>query len=393
MLNENKLSSLLQEMREDLIDFAAKVVQTKSFTCREGELAQLVSEKMVALGYDEVWTDEIGNVIGRIGSGDAALLLDGHMDTVAVSDAEDWVADPFGGEIRDGMLYGRGASDTKCPLVAAIYGAALAKRAGLDEGKAIYVSASAMEEDYDGEAVRLLLEKSGLRPRGVVICEPTSLKIATGHRGRALIEVHMQGKSAHGSIPELGINPVYKLRELIGRIEALADELSHRSGEHGSLALTNIYCSTASNNSVPQDATIILDRRLALGESEELIGREMNALLAGSDATWCFSDIRDKTWCGYEFLFHSFLPAWEVSREDSLVKAAVSSYDAQMGAAPEVIKLGACTNGVTTAGIYNLPTIVFGPGDMTLAHSRNECCSVEELVAATAIQAGICLRM
>ena len=57
MLNENKLSSLLQEMREDLIDFAAEVVRTKSFTCREGDLARLIADKMVALGYDEVWTD------------------------------------------------------------------------------------------------------------------------------------------------------------------------------------------------------------------------------------------------------------------------------------------------------------------------------------------------
>ena len=176
--------------------------------------------KMQELGYDEVTMDEVGNVVGRIGEGEAALLFDGHMDTVGVMDEDLWTVGPFSGEIRDGKLYGRGAADTKCPLVAAIYGATLAKRAGLAEGKAIYVSASAMEEDYDGEAVRLMLEKRpDLRPRGVVICEPTSLMIATGHRGRSLIEINMQGKSAHGSAPELGINPVYLMQEVVARVQ------------------------------------------------------------------------------------------------------------------------------------------------------------------------------
>lgn len=386
-----KITALLEEIRPDLIDFAQKIVQTRSFTCQEGDVAHLVMEKMQELGYDEVTMDEVGNVLGRIGEGEAALLFDGHMDTVGVNDEPQWSVGPFSGEIRDGKLYGRGSSDTKCPLVSAIYGAALAKRAGLAEGKAIYVSASAMEEDYDGEAVRLLLEKNpGLRPRGVVICEPTGLMIATGHRGRSLIEINMQGKSAHGSTPELGVNPVYLMQEVVARVQKLADELAVREGEHGSVALTNVYCNTASNNSVPQDATIILDRRLALGESEEIIGAEMDKLVEGTGATWCFSDIRDKTWAGYPFLFHSFLPAWEISPAHPLVQAAAAGCEAR-GQEVKLFKMGCCTNGVTTAGMYHLPSIVFGPGDLAQAHSRDEFCSVEELVTAVGIHASLCL--
>ena len=390
MMDKQVLSSLLEEMTPDLINFAQKIVQTKSLTCQEGDVARLVADKMRELDYDEVSVDDVGNVLGRIGSGDPALLFDGHMDTVTVNDTDQWSVEPYGGEIRDGKLYGRGSADTKCPLVAAIFGAALAKRAGLPEGKAIYVSASAMEEDYDGEAVRLLLEKTGLRPRGVVICEPTNLMIATGHRGRALIEIHTVGKSCHGSTPELGINPVYKMRELIGRVEALAEELAAREGEHGSLALTNVYCNTASNNSVPQDATIILDRRLALGESEEIIAAEMDALMAGTDATWCFSDISDKTWTGYPFLFHSFLPAWEIKQEHPLVQAAAKAFADRQGADPVLFKMGCSTNAVTTAGMYHLPSIVLGPGDLAQAHSKDEFCRLDDLVTAVGIHAGIC---
>ena len=79
----------------------------------------------------------------------------------------------------DGLLYGRGAADTKGPLVASVYGAYIAKQVGLADDTSIYISTSTMEEDYDGEAVRQILDETDMRPDGVVICEPTSLRIAT----------------------------------------------------------------------------------------------------------------------------------------------------------------------------------------------------------------------
>lgn len=392
MMNEQTFRQIREELCPRLVDFACRLVATRSLTCDEGAVAALVQQEMEALGYDEITLDSTGNVIGRVGSGEAALLLDGHMDTVTVNDADRWDRDPFAGVVEGGLLHGRGAADTKCPLAAAIYGAAMAKRMGLPQGKAIYVSASAMEEDYDGEAVRLLLQDSGLCPRGVVICEPTELKIATGHRGRSLIELHAAGKSCHGSTPELGENPVYKLRQVIGRVEALAQQLSAQTGDHGSLALTNIYCNTASNNSVPQDATVILDRRLALGETEEVIAAEMAELVRGTDITWCFSDIAGKTWTGRPFLFHSFLPAWKIDPEHGLVRALSEAYAAQTGGEAELFTMGCCTNGVSSAGVYGLPTVVFGPGSLDQAHSANEYCPVDELTAAAAIHARLCLQ-
>lgn len=391
-MNETTFTQVWKALCPRLVDFACRLVATRSLTCDEGAVAALVQREMEALGYDEITVDETGNVIGRVGHGEAALLLDGHMDTVTVNDADQWLRDPFSGVVEDGLLHGRGAADTKCPLAAAIYGAAIARRVGLPEGKSVYVSASAMEEDYDGEAVRLLLQDSGLRPRGVVICEPTELKIATGHRGRSLIELHAIGRSCHGSTPELGDNPVYKLREVIGRVEALAEQLSAQPGDHGSLALTNIYCNTASNNSVPQDATVILDRRLALGETEERIAAEMDELVRGTDVTWCFSDMEDKTWTGRPFLFHSFLPAWKIAPDHALVRAMAAAFTAQTGGEAELFSMGCCTNGVSSAGVYGLPTVVFGPGSLDQAHSANEYCAVEDLTAAAAIHARLCLQ-
>lgn len=387
----SKIESVITEISEDVVSFLQKVVRIRSMTCKEQEMAEVVRDKMLELGYDEVVIDDGGNVMGRMGSGARQLLFDAHMDTVAVIDEDKWDHDPFGGDIVDGLLYGRGSAATKGPLVASVYGAYIAKRVGLAEDASIYVSTSTMEEDYDGEAVRQILEETGMRPSGVVICEPTSLRIATGHRGRALLSVNVVGKSCHASSPHLGINPVYLLQEVVERVQKYAAELDSRSGEHGSVALTNIYCNTASNNSVPQDVTIVLDRRLALGETEELVGREMDELLAGTNATWKVFNQPDKTWTGKSFVFHNFLPAWDISREHPLVRAAADSYKLVMQEDPTLFRMVASTNGVSTAGIFNLPTIVCGPADLELAHSANEYCSVESLLDGCRIYAALCL--
>ena len=387
---DSRLKACLAEIEPELIAFARELVATPSLTCHEEQVARLVAERMKALGYDEVTIDDMGNVLGRIGEGPARLMFDSHMDAVTVNDEELWTVKPFGAEIRDGRLYGRGAVDMKCGLAASVYGAYTAKRAGLLGRGAIYVSSSSMEEDYDGDSVKYLLAETGLRPEGVVICEPTSLRIATGHRGRALIAVEAQGVSCHASTPELGVNPVYLLEPVIQRVQALAAELQQRPGEHGSVALTNIYCTTASNNSVPQDATLILDRRLALGESEEIIGAEMDRLVEGTGTTWQFCDLPAVSWQNKPFVFHSFLPAWEIAPEHILVRRAVAAYEETLGSKAELCKMGCSTNGVTTAGVYHLPTIVCGPGDLAQAHARDEFCSLDDLVKACGIYARLC---
>lgn len=385
------IDAVTKEVSDDLTAFARKLIQTKSMTCEEKEAAMLIEAEMRKLGYDEVHIDETGNVIGRIGTGKHVLLFDSHMDTVTVIDEDQWEHDPYSGAIKDGKLYGRGAVDMKCPLAASVYGAYIARKIGLPEDVSVYVSASVMEEDFDGEAVRQFLISSGLKPDGVVICEPTDLKIATGHRGRALIEVRMEGKGCHASSPEKGVNPVYLMEDIIGRVKNQAAFLDAKEGEKGSVALTNIFCNTASNNSVPQDASIILDRRLAVGESEKLISEEMDRLVEGTRGTWQFCDIPSQSWTGKKFVFHSFLPAWKIEKDHILVRAAQKAYEDMQDEKPVLFQMGASTNGVTTAGMFHLPTIVLGPGDIALAHSVNEYCELESMIDASRIYAALCL--
>lgn len=384
----------MNRIQDDVIAFAQKIVQTKSMTCEEENVAKLVEAKMKELGYDEVTMDEGGSVLGRMGNGKKTLFFDSHMDTVGVIDADEWRHDPYSGCIEDGNIYGRGSVDMKCPLVASIYGAYIAKQIGLAEDTTIYVSCSTMEEDYDGEAVRQLLAKSGLRPDGVVICEPTNLRVALGHRGRALLEIKTIGKGCHASNPQNGINPVYMMEEIISRVEKHADELAAIDApEHGSLALTNVYCSTASNNSVPNDATIILDRRLALGEEEDVVSAEIDKMLEGVNCKWSYCDIPGTTWTGLDFKFHSFLPACDIAKDAPLVVNAVDSFKDVMGKDATLFRMSASTNAVATSGIFKLPSIVFGPGDLAMAHARDEVCSIDEMLSAAKIYAAMCLNV
>ena len=125
----------VKDCSNDLLAFAQDLVRIKSFSGDEGLAAQAIASKMRALDYDDVRIDSMGNVLGRIGSGEKSILFEAHMDTVQVHDAEAWAHAPFSGAINGGLLWGRGSADMKAGLAAAVFAAAAAKSAGTASGK------------------------------------------------------------------------------------------------------------------------------------------------------------------------------------------------------------------------------------------------------------------
>ena len=378
---KRQIKAFSASIDSELIKFAQDMVRIKSYTGREGELVRFIKDKMTELGYDDVIVDKLGNVFGVVGNGPTKVLFDSHVDTVEVNDAHEWKIGPFNGSIVDGNLYGRGSVDMKSGVAAAVYAGHAIKALGLDEGKTIYISTSIMEEDYDGEPVHYLCDNNGIKPDFAIICEPSSLNLALGHKGRALLKVNLEGLSAHGSAPEKGVNAVYKMNKIVERVEKLGQQLMAIEGEKGSLALTKIESEAVSLNAIPDKCSIYLDRRLIIGEDEAVLSGEMEELLAGTDATWEVFDVIGKSWTGEELLLHSFLPAWEIGREHKLTKACVSAFEALNGHEPNMMKWDFCTNGVATAK-RGIPTIGIGPGYEKLAHSRDENCPVSEIVSA-----------
>jgi putative selenium metabolism hydrolase len=379
---KSKVIKLADSLSPDIINFAQQLIRTSSFTGHEGNLAKLVMSKMVELDYDHVSVDSFGNVIGIVGDGPTGILFDSHMDTVGVNHPEEWRYNPFGGEIVDGKLYGRGSVDMKSALAAVVFAGHIAKRLGIQKGKTLYITASVMEEDYDGEAVYSMCRQLETLPDYVVICEPSGLDLALGHKGRALIKVTSKGVSAHGSAPEKGVNAIYKMGPILQRVEALNNAMMRQGNGTGSIALTKISSSSESLNAIPTQCEVYLDRRLVIGEDKADISEEMNTLLEGTDASWEVYDKRGKSYTGVPVVLHSFLPSWEISPDNVLTKACAKTFKIVFKREPRLIKWDFCTNGVATAGRLNIPTIGFGPGDSKKAHTVDECCEISQIAAA-----------
>jgi len=376
-----------QAFSDDLLTFTQELVRIKSFSGQEEALARAIAAKMQALGYDEVTIDRWGNVLGKLGDGEKCILFDSHTDTVAVNDEDQWQVPSFSGEIRDGFLWGRGSVDMKSGLAASIYAPLLAKARGLLAGKSVYVSCTVFEEDCDGEGLKLLLDDQGLKPECAVICEPSSNRIAGGHKGKAQVILRTQGRSAHGSAPEKGINAVYEMAEIIRRVEQANLNLKEINGRKGTLVLARISSTGVSLNAVPSECEIYLDRRMVVGESEATLQAEMESLIAGKHASWEIDTVRRITWTGQPITYHPLHQAWQIERAHPLARAAQAAYADIFGASQgEFDYWDFSTNAVALVS-RAIPVIGFGPGDPKLAHMRDERCAVSQIVAACAFYA------
>lgn len=370
------------DVRNELIEFTQSLVRIKSFSGQEEEIVRFIEQKMIALGYDEVIVDSMGNLVGRIGNGEKAILFDSHVDTVRVYDEGKWSVPPFSGQIVDGRLYGRGSVDMKSGAAASIYAAALTKKLGLDAGKTIYVSCSMLEEECDGENLKHLFAELHLRPNYVVICEPSDNRIAIGHNGKAQLSIKTHGISAHSSAPDKGVNAVYEMAEIIQRVEKTNAGLMKKDGPRGSLALSRISSTSASINAVPSECEVYLDRRMVPGETEDAIKQEMDQLIQGKNATWEVGTLYRKSWTGMEIQYEPFHLAWKIDLDHELAKASTAAYREQFGIDPgEYIFWDFSTNAVTPISM-GIPTIGFGPGEQKLAHMVDESCEVDQILDA-----------
>jgi len=385
--------SLSERLEKELIEFARQLVRLQSYSDHEGAVAEAVVAKMRELGYDEAFIDSTGNAVGFIGGGKRLIHFDSHMDTVEVNDAEAWLLPPFAAEIKDGRLYGRGSVDMKSALAASVYGAALARELGHTKDKRICVSGSVCEEYCDGENIKMMYRELSLRPDFVVICEPSDNVITLGHKGKAQMRIKTHGLSAHGSAPEKGINAVYEMAEIIGRVEALNKKLTDEGSPHGTIVLSDISCVTASLNAVPSEAEIYLDRRLVLGETEEKVRAEMEELIRGKRASWETGTLRRTSWKGAPLVYEPLHMAWKLDEESPLFFAANAAYADTFGKAPERYDFWDFGTNAVTPVSMGIATIGFGPGEYKLAHMRDENCEVQKITDAAKFYAALIGRL
>jgi len=374
-------------VRAALLGFAADLVRIRSYSGQEEEIVRFIASHMRHLGFADVRIDGFGSVVGRLGDGPRSIMFDSHIDTVEVLDADQWQQPPFGGTIVDGNLWGRGSVDMKSGAAASIYAAALAHKLGYTAGKTVWVSCTALEEDCDGENLAYMFRELSLRPDLFVTCEPSGNVITTGHKGKAQMVIAARGVSAHGSAPEKGVNAIYEMAEIIQRVERTNLELAEHPAPRGTLVMSRISSSSVSLNAVPFACEAYLDRRMALGETEDTIRQEMDAIVAGKDAGWAVGTLQRRTWTGLDVTYEPMHLAWQIAPEHELTRAFVAAYGETNGHAPESFDFWDFSTNAVTPVKLGIPTIGFGPGEYKLAHMRNEHCPVDQIVNACAVYA------
>jgi putative selenium metabolism hydrolase len=391
------VGDLSPQDRQSLIGFLCALVRTPSPSTQEAAVGELIEAEMRRIGFDDVWTDRIGNVIGRIGTGEGPrLLCDGHMDTVGIGERSAWRRDPFGAEIEDGVLYGRGAADMKSGLAAMIHGGKFLVDTGISLRGTLYVVGVVQEEPCEGLAVRVLIEEEGLRPDWVIIGEPTDLQIARGHRGRVELQVRVHGRSAHGSAPERGENAIYHGAQVALELEKMMFSATEDGFlGRGSLAVTEISSVAGSRNVIPDLCALTVDRRLTLGESPEAVIEEIENALSRFrfPAEVSVTEHEAVSYTGYVCRQANVFPAWVTAEDDRLVQATIRAVEETLGFRPNIGKWVFSTDGTYTAGVAHIPTVGFGPAAEGYAHTVEEQVDLEQVCQASRVYAQLAIEL
>lgn len=350
-----RIRQLAEELHPGMIDLAQRSIRCPSLTGEEKDFSEILLSELKALGYDEAFRDDWGNIVGIVyGTEDGpTIMYNGHLDHVDVGDPSEWGGyDPYGGvidedemenEARDGVektavIHGRAAADTKCGLACQLYsGAILArlKKEGIGFRGNYMFTAVVMEEPAEQIGMIGLYEHTlparGLHVDGVISCEATGLRLYLGHRGRVELNVEVSGVTSHGSAPWLGINAVNKATKLIDAVEqryATTYKTDEKLGK-SSIALTIISCKPGAMCIVPDRCNITYDRRLVPSESPEEAVQEIQEIidqLAKEDpdfrATVKVAAVPRTTYTGKTVTIPNIKEGWRIEEDHPFVKAA-----------------------------------------------------------------------
>jgi putative selenium metabolism hydrolase len=364
--------------KQALIEFAQRLVQQQSLSGEEGPVTEIIVNEMLSLGFDKVWVDENGSAVGIVEGKQPGktILFDAHTDTVGIAPGSVWTKDPFGGEIIDGYLYGRGAADMKGTLAGMVHAAGSVDRSKL-AGRVV-ICASVLEEVYEGGALKAVMDV--VNPDYVVIGESSNLNLVHGGRGRAEIHLETIGKPSHSSSPQLGVNAVHLMMKVIEAVEGI------KLGEHpllgpAILALTDIISEPYPGYSViPSRCKATYDRRLLPNETAEEVLSAVTSLPELKDIPFkaVIAQGEHMAYTGKTLTCTKFFPAWELEVEHPFVQSALNGLR-ETGLNPQLSAYRFCTNAAYSIGQAGVPTIGFGPGVEADAHVVDERVSLESL--------------
>ena len=351
----------------------------------EDDAAAVAAEVLEGIGATtEIVRGAAGrpSVVATIGRGDGpSLAWNGHLDTVPAGSLDTWNADPFTGEVIDGRLIGRGACDMKGPIAAALAAAAAVRRVGLEGSGTITFHLAADEELAGIHGTKVLWEAGFLTQRAAIVGEPSELQLGLAERGGAWITATAHGTAAHGSQPHRGVNAITSMARYLLRLPEVLPEVEHALCGRPTVNPALIEGGSAPNV-VPDRCAIDIDRRLIPGEEDP------DAVLAPFLAL--AADIRrDHPEVDVRAEIREWTDAAEAPADSAIAEAIRAATQAERGELPADVGF----TGITDARFYineaRIPTAIFGPGSLSVAHTANEWVAMDDLVAATRIYARV----
>jgi succinyl-diaminopimelate desuccinylase len=344
------------------------------------DAVELCRAKLAEAGFTcriEPHAESKPNLIAEHGSGGSPrLAFNAHLDVVPTGDPGSWRFPPFGGEIADGRVYGRGAGDDKASVTAQVMAGVALARSGLPLRGTLVVNEVADEETTGAGALHSL-EGGFVRADMVIVGEQTRGRIAVGEKGIGWMTLTVTGRTAHGALPWEGANAIEGMARVIVALERdLHPRLKERIHPyfHPSSASVNLVSGGVKANVVADRCEILIDRRLVPGEDPHDCLEEVReiaaAALAGSEGL------------GLEVKPAGDLRAATLSDPASPVVQAMLAANRHLGLSEELFGFSMASDGrfFAAAGI---PTIIYGPGDPTLAHVPDEWVGIDETLEAT----------
>jgi putative selenium metabolism hydrolase len=377
---------LNQTQQEEILAFTQQLVRAPGHSGDEEQTALLIEKKMKTLGYDKVHVDPYGSVVGVIEGSQPGptLLFDGHTDVVPIHEPELWHCDPYGGEVTDGKLMGRGSADMKGPVAAMIHAAAYIDRSAL--AGTIIVSASVAEEMIPGRALEKVLDK--FPADAVVITEPTKLQLGFIEKGRCTVGMTVTGQIAHSSSPELGMNAIYIAVKAIERIKDIPIRSDPLLGNEIRELVEIRSEPSPGNGRVPDYCWGLWECRILPGETEQILLDKFISSQKGTDwekrVSFQIETIDVACYTGEHLVGKDFLPAWKGDKESALYRQMEAAIE-KSGIPVKYWPVYYGCNAFASRGLKGLPTVIFGPGDVALAHRPNEFIEIRDLLKATEI--------
>jgi acetylornithine deacetylase/succinyl-diaminopimelate desuccinylase family protein len=362
-IDRERLTSRLQELVR---------AESENPPGREAQAAKVVRTWCEELGLETTEHEaEAGrpSVIASWGEEGPNLCYCSHIDVVPAGDPSLWAFDPYAATIRDGLMYGRGTSDAKGPVSAAMEAVVALKAAGFEPKGKLDLAFVADEEAMGFKGAAFLVESGVLSPDIAIVGEPTSLRVVHAQRGACWFEITTHGVAGHGSAPERGVNAIDHMAEVIARLKETLPDVSHPVLGGPSINVGTIR-GGEKVNIIAASCVVEVDRRSVPPETEEGVIASVQA--AVDRARERFPEI-DAT---VELAFYG--APFELSPDATVVRAMADAVTETRGSEAELVGFRGASDArfLSAAGA---DVIVCGPGDITLAHTAKEYIELDEL--------------